>query len=206
MTFGAVLSIALASIVGFIRWPKIGYCQKVLTALLTTALITELLSAILRAYALPTYPGFHMYALLEYGFLVQIFGRVYDAGRWGIIIRYSWIPMLIFGILNLIIWQPLNTPNTNVIAVSGLIMITLSLGFLFSTLNRMRYRRIEKSALFWINVGVLLYFTSTLVMFVFLNGLVTVPVTYKIDILVLNIIFNIIHYLCFNIALWMKAE
>lgn len=114
--------------------------------------------------------------------------------------------MVIYALINVGLWQPLTTPNTNVIVVSSIIMIILSVGFFFMSLKRMQYQRIEQSAMFWISIGVLIYFASIFVMFTFLNWLISLNYENASDLFTMNRLLNIIHYLCFNIALWMKPE
>ena len=70
----------------------------------------------------------------------------------------------------------------------------------------MRYTQIERSAMFWTNIGVLVYFASSLVMFIYLTWLVPVNYHDVSNLLLVNVFFNTIHYLCFNIALWMDPE
>ncbi len=202
----AEASIVLGVLIGFLRLKKLGPCQKELLIVLVVALLAEVFTRLLVVYEMTTYPVFHFYAVIEYGLLALIFARAFEGTKLARMLKWSILVMMGYALLNVYLWQPLSEPNTNVVLVSGVVLITMSTVFLFRTLNRMVYRHIEKSALFWISISVLMYFASTILMFAFLTRLIPVDMEITGSVLVLNAVFNIVHYICFGIALWMKPE
>jgi hypothetical protein len=136
----------------------------------------------------------------------MIFAKAFNNYMIGKAFRSSIAVICLFGVLNAAFWQPLTTPNTNVTIITSIILVIISLVLFFKILNDMRYRRIERSALFWVNIGVLIYFSSSFVLFNFSDWLIPVSVEQSIDIWMLHIFFNVVHYLTFNIALWMEPE
>lgn len=206
MAWVATGTIFLSILIGTFRWKRLGHAQVCLMILLSVSLLAEFTASLLMMYDQPTYPVFHIYAVIEYALLAWIFVKAFKDLKVSGILKVS-IPLMIgYALLNTLIWQPLSVPNTNVVIVSGLIIISISTFFLFRTLDRMVYQHIEKSALFWISISVLVYFASTVLMFAFLTKLIPVEMNVTGSVLILNAIFNIIHYLCFSIALWMKPE
>ncbi|MCE7993459.1 MAG: hypothetical protein HEP71_15840 [Roseivirga sp.] len=191
---------------GIWRYASLGRIQKLLTWLLVIAFLTEIAPYFVEILSENTYPTFHVYAVLEYCLLALIFSNANAKTRLAPFLKISIPVMAIYALMNVLFWQPLTTPNTNVIIVSCIIMITLSVGFFFIALNRMAYQRIERSAMFWISIGVLIYFSSIFVMFTFLDWLISLHFENASSLFTLNTLLNIIHYLCFNIALWMKPE
>lgn len=206
MTFLAIGSIVINVLIGLHRWPRLGISQRYLVLLVSIAVIAELGAFILRGYGEPTYVIFHIYAVLEYVLLSGIFMNAFGQSKLSVTLRWSILFVIVFAMLNALLWQPLSSPNTNVVIVSGLILISISTLFLFRILNRMAYRHIERSAMFWISISVLIYFASTVLMFAFLTELVPWDMKVTGSVLILNAVFNVIHYICFTIALWMKPE
>ena len=202
----ATISIFFGVVIGLIRFQKLGYAQRCLVFLMAGALLIEVAAKSLMFYKKPTYPVFHIYAVIEYLLLALVFIKAFKLKVVNQFGRASILLFIVFAVLNAVYVQPITTPNTNVVTVSGSIFIAASIVFLYRTLNHMTYTHIEQSALFWIITGVLIYFSSTVIMFVFLAKLTPVSMELMGTVLVLNASFNIIHYLCFNIALWMDPE
>lgn len=194
------------ALVGLIRFDRLGSAQKFLLTLLVLAFLAEAVSFYLSRSSSNSYPVFHLYALLEYGLLALIYSRGFKSIGLSKVLMSSVFLMVVYAILNVIFFQPLTVPNTNVTIVSSVIMIVVSVLFFFRVLNEMRYAQIEKSAMFWISIGVLIYFASSLIMFFYLTGIAPAVLGDVEVVIMVNIFFNIIHYLCFNIALWMDPE
>jgi hypothetical protein len=196
----------LSILTGLYRIRNLGKAQKVILSLVIVSLITEIISRLFWSWDKNTFPIFHIYALIEYCLLIWIFMIAFDVAR---IRKVLWLSILIiwgFGIINVLFFQPLKEPNTNVTTSASIIYITMSVTYFFWVLSKMKYKRIEQSALFWFNIGVLAYFSGSLLLFSFADWLAHNSILDTINVWVVHIILNFIHYLCFNIALWMDPE
>jgi len=184
-----------------------GVVQRLLLLLMFLALLVECLAYVMSKWGgYSSYPIYHIYTVVEYVFLMQIFSQTVTSRIFSRILRFS-VPLFgLFALLNIVLWQPLNEPNTNATILTSIIMVIVAVSWFFLTLNEMRYSRIEKSSAFWICVGVLIYFSSSIVLFGFGNRLIEIELVDSISVWVIHILFNMIHYLCFNIALWMDPE
>ena len=202
----SVVLMVIHVLLGFYRYRKLGESQRTLVLMVSIALLAEAFSRFLNTRELPTYPVFHVYAVIEYGLIGLIYARFFKGTILSIALRYSIPALFILAFVNVLFWQPFSVPNTNVVTVVGIVFMFISISFFFRSLSKMLYRRIERSAMFWISIGVLVYFSSILLMFAYLNWLVPLGFDQTNNILFLNLFFNIIHYLCFNIALWMDPE
>ncbi len=196
----------LAILLGIVRLKKLGLVQKWILLLVFVALLSEMISRIIWKNSGNTFPVFHIYALIEYSILAMVFAKGFLDDMCARTFRSSIVIVGLFGIANIIFWQPLTTANTNVTTVTSVLLIISSVALFFKILNDMRYKKIQKSALFWVNIGVLTYFSSSFILFNFADWLMPVSVEHSIDVWMLHIFFNVIHYLTFTIALWMKPE
>lgn len=191
---------------GLLRLNKLGQIQKKLLILLLVAVLTEVTSRVLWSHKENNFPVFHVYALLEFSILALIYRSTFQKPIIEKGLKAMIFVFIAFGIINALFFQSVFEPNTNVITASSVLLIGLSLGFLFRVLNDMRYDRLEKSAMFWINIGVLVYFSSSFALFTFGEQLVPFSIESTINIWTLHLFFNFLHYIAFCIALWMKPE
>lgn len=94
------------------------------------------------------------------------------------------------------IWKYPDWANTAL----GIYLIIASLLFFFQILNRQEFMEIEKQAIFWINSGVLIYFSFTIFLYM-LSGKIDIQEYFAI-----NSIANIISNLLFAIGLSCKPQ
>lgn len=193
-------------VTGIVRYLRLGRAQKLLVLLVGLAILAETSSRILALSGFSSYPVFHIYILVEFSVLLLIYQSIFDRfltkKRTTLILVSFWL----LGLINVLFDQPLHLPNTNMTTLISAIWILVSILYFFWVLNRMKYAKIERSALFWISIGLLVYYGSTFVLFAFGGQLVPVSLRETFSVWVLNVFFNTLHYLCFNIALWMDPE
>lgn len=193
-------------ILGTFRLKELGRSQKYLFFLVLSGLVAEGAARILTKSGPTSYPVFHIYALVEYTLLALIYSELFNKRKSRIYLRISILVVLAFGVVNVSFFQGWHELNTNVTIVISSVLIVLAITFFFRMLNEMRYHRIERSSVFWINNGVIIYFSSSLLLFVFSNWLVELSVNSALSVWLIHLGFNTVHYACFAIALWMKPE
>lgn len=198
--------IVLCIVTGLFRLKKLGKLQKLLLLVLLVTGVSEVVSELLWRQRSNNFPVFHVYAILEFCVLAMIYRSTFENQAIKRTIKRGVFTFMAFGIVNALFFQSVFDPNTNVTTVSSVLLIGLSVSFLFRVLNDMRYDRLEKSAMFWINIGVLVYFSSSFALFTFGEQLVPFSIESTINIWTLHIFFNVLHYIAFCIALWMKPE
>lgn len=197
--------IFLGLITGAAKFNKLGLSQKLLVFSLCFTFITEVISRILIELVITNYIVFHIYAVIEFAFMATILSLHLSHSERKLI-RVGIVLMVVFAVINLCFFQGVRELNTNVITASSIGLVLLSVLVFFRILSKMVYTKIEKSSFFWINIGVLTYFSSSIVLFVFGDWLTQLDLEYSINVWLIHIFFNIIQYLCFNIALWMDPE
>lgn len=198
--------LAVVLVIGLFRLKQLGRVQKVLTVLLLVALAAELISRALWQRSLNNFPVFHVYAIVEFGLFMLLYQEAFEERYAKLTLKWAAISFLVFGAVNAAFFQPVLSPNTNVTTTSSVILICLSLFVFFQMLREMKYERIEKSALFWINTGVLIYFSSSFVLFSVGERFVSTSIDDTINLWTLHLFFNLVHYITFGLALFSRPE
>lgn len=191
---------------GISRFARLGHIQYLILILISCAFLADSVSFVLMKNEITTFPVFHVYAPVEYTLLMLVFAQFHKATRLQKIFKSSIIAIWVFALLNVVLWQDFESSNTNVTILSSLVLILASIVSFFQILNQTIYTRIERSSFFWVIVGVMIFFSSSFLLFTYSNWLKPIDVATAINVWFLHIFFNTIHYLCFNIALWMDPE
>ena len=97
------------------------------------------------------------------------------------------------------IWVFPSISNT----VLSVMLICFSLAYFYQLLNRQEFIHIEKQGLFWINAGVLFYFSITIFLFMLFNRIITAHIQSYLSI---NYITNIIANVLFSVGLLCKPQ
>lgn len=196
--------IGLTLIVGISRFNSLVRTQHLLFILVCITAITEIASRILWSHKMNNLPLYHFYAVIEFLLLSSIYKRklkIYNANKWMV---YCMIIVVLFAVINAVFLQNLFEFNSNFLTVSSGCLIVFSILYFIQLLNEPKYYKLERNSMFWINAGVLVYFTSSMILFHVSNLLI--PETLKVRGLAWGIhaLFNVIHYISFSIALWVK--
>jgi len=98
------------------------------------------------------------------------------------------------------IWEYPSMSNT----VLGVLLIFFSLAYFYQLLNRQEFIHIEKQGLFWINAGVLFYFSINIFLFMLLRKIIAAH--QQEDYYMIHIITNIIANVLYSVGLLCKPQ
>jgi hypothetical protein len=87
--------------------------------------------------------------------------------------------------------------------VLSLLLIPISLTYFYELLTRQEFTHIEKQGMFWINAGVLIYFSINIFLFMLYNKISSVE---KQDFYMMQSITNIIANLLYSVGLLCKPQ
>ncbi|MDN3550985.1 hypothetical protein [Mucilaginibacter aquaedulcis] len=85
----------------------------------------------------------------------------------------------------------------------GIMMIILSLLYFYQLLNPEKFVDIEKQGLFWINAGVLIYFSVNMFLFMIFTR---IPIADRHNYYIINSVTNIIANILFSVGLLCKPQ
>jgi len=147
----------------------------------------------------------HVFTIIEFAFLAIILKPNIKALIPGKRIHQLIIIFSLFSILNSIFFESILQFNAFARAVEGLLMIFLSLTCLYLILKTLSIKEPERSPLIWIIFGNLIYFSSSLFIFIFSNYLLPSK-SISFTIWGFHAFMSILHYIFYTIALWIKPR
>jgi hypothetical protein len=148
-------------------------------------------------------PAIHLFIVISIVFYAAIyynafFNRVLK--KVTIILAAIALLIVIFNVIFIEgIWEYPSMSNT----VLGVLVIFFSLAYFYQLLNRQEFIHIEKQGLFWINAGVLFYYSINLFLFMLLRKIIAAHLE---DYFMIHIITNIIANILFTVGLLCKPQ
>lgn len=115
-------------------------------------------------------PLYHLYLVIESTGLLMLFRFRFSGNRKKWLIGIA-IGLVMVTVLNAIVGQGLHQIPTYTRSIEAIIMAALSLYYFRHVFVEGQVKRLDKSFWFWISAGLLLYFTSNLLLFIFTNSL-----------------------------------
>lgn len=201
----AAASIFIPFIIVLRKKSQLEYPMTFLAYLIYFMAITEVIAEILWWSSTNNLPLLHLYIIVEFALL----GWMYHLYLYKLLGRYL-IPLIIvafctFSIINSLFIQSIFTFNTYARAIENLLLILLSLAYFYKMLKELKVKYLEKDPMFWINSGILVYFSGNLFIFIFSN--------YILPHKSLNMLFWSIHatlnlfiYTFYAIGLWLSRQ
>jgi len=114
-----------------------------------------------------------IHALIEPILIIIIYTHVNPSKKYALILYIAYAIFALGDILNMIYLQTSYSTSYGKV-ISSLLFMILSVDFFFRMLRELPANRLSTYPMFWINASTLLFFSSTLVLFVVFDYLVTV--------------------------------
>ena len=145
-------------------------CLWLLFSLVTEIIVSDILTFALDKQNVIYY---NFYTIFEFSFLALFF---YQASKIQLLKKVILVitPIFIaFCLLDMAVlegWQVLNAFS---LGISSILLMSLILVLFFETSNDLNLTFMEQSPVFWILIGLLLYFASTFFLYIFVNKMVS---------------------------------
>lgn len=201
-----LLLMLISIIIGVANYELLNSDQKRLIYIISFALIVELTSVTLWFMGINNHYIFHFYAPIEFVLFTSIYKRHLEGVIKPIYFQGLTGSFVLFAVINTLFFQGLREFNSHVTFVECLLLIALAFTYFYVMLRDLKYRKLERNPMFWINVSVLTYFSGALVLFHLANELIPESMAIRGLVWGVHAIFNIVHYLLFGIALWVRPE
>jgi hypothetical protein len=202
--FFLVICIPIA--IGLYRIRGLDFIQRQVLVLVSIALVNEVLATYLRFQGTNNLWVFHLFVPISFFFMLRIYKEVLKH-------YYSWhffnfilFFFIIFSLVNSFFIQSIWVFNSNAISLSSAVYIVFSVLYFYQLLRNPASEGLEKSPMFWLNTGVLIYYSSTLILFLLVNYLIPEDPKLYASLLGLNIFFNIIINIFYTVVLWKNPQ
>ncbi|MDI9339773.1 MAG: hypothetical protein QM534_04315 [Sediminibacterium sp.] len=151
----------------------------------------------------------HVYAVLSFVILTRFYCMLLRPFISDVLFKGQMISFVLLAIVNVIWWQPLTTFNSIPLTVEALVFIVFSLSTFILTLNEALNHHVRPflRSLNWINSGIFLYFTGSLLLFY--NGEIIIHVImgkWSAYTMLLHTVLTMVLYICIGIGLWLSPK
>lgn len=197
--------VALPLIVLLFNSARLNRLQKILGLLLIADLLTEIGTHVLWSNGLNNLFVYHIYAVIEFVLIATIYSfwlpDVFGKSR----LLALTVSFTLFGVINVAFFQDLYTFNSNSTSLSAILICLFALITFYRRLTQSEKTVQLNTPEFWLNAGFLLYFSSSLILFLFSNLLNLSPKE-SYSIWGLHALINIILHLFYARALWIVRK
>jgi hypothetical protein len=170
-----------------------------LSYLLSASLLSDVSSYFLGKSSGNSYLIANVYLLYQFLTLSKIYFHELGQPRY---LKFIAIVFTLFFFINAVFVQGLFVFNTHSNSLSGLVLVSISLYYLFNLLKNLPDDDIYQLPMLWISFGVLFYCGGTLILFLTNNFLVDkFPGSHRL-VWILHNFCNIVKNVLFTIALW----
>ncbi len=191
-------------IIGSFKYKYLSKSQTWLFYLLIATAVTEVISNFLWYQSINNFPVFHVFTIFQFIFIIGIYKIELRSVFSKNLFNIALIIFVAFAIINSIWLQSIYAFNSNTITIVSYVTLFFSLAYFYKLLKEVKYEALEKTPMFWLNIGFLIYFSSNLLLF-FLNDYLPKGSPSMYLVWSAHAVVNIILNIFYTIALWIKA-
>lgn len=147
---------------------------------------------------------FHIYTVLEHSLITLIFIEIIKKKGFKTIALSGLFIFYLFVITDIIFLEPLNTFNSNIRSVQGVITLLYCVFFYYSIFDDAKVVELSNYPYFWLVSGMILYFSGTLFLYVFGDQIVSNKK--YVDYYQIHNFFNIIQNTFYAYTLWLGSK
>jgi hypothetical protein len=170
---------------------------------LVSALFDLLLDLTIRMGLHNNEPLIHLFIVIS----IIFFSAIYYHAFFNPVVKQAIIVLAIVALLivifNIIFIEGILDYPSFSSTVLSVLLICFSLAYFYQLLNRQEFIHIEKQGLFWINTGVLFYFSLNLFLFMLFKRII---LAHQQDYFMIHVITNIIANILYSVGLLCKPQ
>ena len=178
--------------------------QLILTTLVACSFITEVIANLLWYQFINNLAVYNSYALVNFNLLFLLYYYQFGSKTKKFMV-FVQILFNILAVLNTLFLQKTSIFNSNLTTSAALVLIACALAYFYKLLKEIKYQKLEKNPLFWINSGVILYYSGSLILFLLGNVLAYPSLEVALAAWGLNSFFNLLLNTAYSIALWIRS-
>lgn len=148
----------------------------------------------------------HGYTIIEYLLWSLVYYAVFQVKLLKRIIILLLILFIGFSIVNICLWQSLETYNSYGRSLESFLLMCFAIAWFYKVFSEGKIAKLEAFPFFWINAAVLLYFSGAFLLFVSNNFMLSLARKQLLEAWALHGIFLILHYTFISIGLWLKLR
>lgn len=176
---------------------SLNYELGLLLVYISVVIITDIICWILVNQRQQTHVVYNLFTVIECSLFVQLFIRQYHQKKTKYAITFFYLFFLVISFFVFVVQKGFNKRDSVINSYSSIFLIALAIGYFYKLMNELDVPNLNEYYFTWINTGVLIYFSSTFILFLFIGFI------QHIDIKMYNFFysFNWIATISFNILL-----
>ncbi|UOQ55327.1 hypothetical protein [Hymenobacter cellulosivorans] len=193
---------------GVWRWPRLPTTLRLLTGYLAFTEIVLLTSSLVELYwPVWSISLWHLFTLVQTLLFLRIYYLTLTSPALRRLLPAVVVAFTAFALLDSLYLEGLHQMNSYTHVLQSALLIGLALLYFEQLLNELRVIRLEQDPLFLVSTAVVLYFSGTVLLYVFVNKL-SAPADYASHqvIYTLNSMVNLIQYVLFALAFWYAGQ
>lgn len=191
---------------GVISWKRLIRVQKLIFYISLLTAINHGLSLIVRDLAEDHVNAwvYHIYVPILFWLTWLIYRQELKDIYSKVFFQVLLVSSLLFFVVNSFFIQSLWVVPTNGIFVISGIFIFWGFSYFYSLLRQTQFKSLEKEPVFWFTTGVLMYYSSTVLIFLLVYNYLEQGTEATFIAVILNAFFNLILVTVYLISLWVK--
>jgi hypothetical protein len=203
----ASLSVIAPLVIGLKHFRTYGNDLRALTVFLLFAGITELTSYLLWSRSMNNLPLLHVYTVIEFIMLSYIYRIHISSVLPRKFIEVTCLLFVCFAIYNSIFIQSVYQFNSYARGIEFIFILFYSIAYVYTLFTRNDTSPLKRTSMFWLNTGVLLYYTTSFFVFLLSNNmLMHLPKTAIQVSWAFHGIFLLIFHIFLSVALWIHPK
>lgn len=178
------------------------YVKILIMGLLISA-FTDCINLFFRRNHLPTAILFHIYTVLEFFVLALLYKHLFHKERIKKNINIIILLFFVFKILDITFFTSIWESDTLAMTLESVLMIIFGILYFDQVLKEMVIPNLEKYPVFWINSGILIYFSGSLFLFLFSDFIFSTQTSYW-SFWSIHSTLTITKNALFSIGLWLQ--
>ena len=197
--------IVIPAVFSIIKYRKLDWAMKVVAYYVFLSATVQASSTFLSSKGQNNLWLLHLYTPLEFICFVCFYGIVLQGFVKKTMMVGLGLGFVVLSALNSAFLQSVTTFNTYARSLEGILVILLCLIWCYRTLTELKIKRLEQDPVFWVNTGLLLYFSGNVLLFAFSNYIIDINRALNLYIWAFHALFSILLYFFITVGLW-KAK
>lgn len=198
-----MLSVVLPLAIVCIKRNQLVTFQRSIGVLVAVTFISEIIVYVPTFFEIGNLPMLHLFTVLQFVLLANIMRKVLVPLISNRTLNILMMAFILFASIDALFLNGIDNFNSYSRPLASFILVFLALCYFYKTLKELKVKSLDKEPLFWLHIGILIYFSGSFFIFLFTNYIKT-----SNDALFtlwgIHAIFNIFLNISYAIALWIQ--
>lgn len=202
----AVVPLGLAGVSALIRRRHLTPALRWLAAAIGLGLLTELVSRLLWLRHLPNLALLPAYTVGEFTLLVLLYREALQSARFTRLVPWLLGSFVAYTLLASLTAPDLTRFNSVQRVVESVVVLACVVLFFRKLLNDLTVESLGREPMFWVSLGLLIYFVGNVHIFLFSNYVLTLSKTFNLTVWAIHAVLYMTQSLCYCLALWLPRK